>query len=79
MADKDPRIGQGFANATTDTLLAIRTNLFRGFDRVVEHVDKGTLNVVGHKRSSTPGEAGRTILGILTRLDEELAHREDKG
>lgn len=75
---KDPRIGQGFATATTETLLTIRENFFRGLDRAVEHMDAGTLHVIAEKRSSTPAEAGRNILGMLTRLDEELAGRENR-
>lgn len=77
MTDKDPRIGQGFEIATTDTLLAIRGNFFHGLDKVVEHMDKGTLHVIAEKRASSPGEAGRNILEMCIRLDEELAHREN--
>lgn len=64
--------------ATEETLLAIRQNLLKGLDKVAEHVDKGTLRVIAAGRASSPGEAGRISLGMLTRLDEELADRENR-
>jgi hypothetical protein len=69
-------VGEGFARASTGTLLAIRANLLKGLDQVVNHLDAGTLHVVDHKRSSSPAEAGRVTLGLLDQVDKELKNRE---
>lgn len=69
-------LGQGFARAETETLLAIRANLLRGLDTVVKHMDAGTLHTIGEKRASSPAEAGRITLGLLGQIDKELERRE---
>lgn len=76
MADTEGT-GEGFARATTETLLAIRANLLKGIDRVVEHLDSGTLHERGSK-ASTPAEAGCITLGLLRQIDKELRNREEQ-
>lgn len=70
-------IGEGFSRATAETLRIIRGNLLKGLDKVTEHLDNGTLHVVGNKRASSPAEAGRITLGLLGQIDKELRKRED--
>lgn len=68
-------IGEGFSQAKTETLLTIRENLLRGLTVLGQHVDAGTAHDIPEKRASSPVEAGSITLGILKRLDEELAWR----
>ncbi len=69
-------VGKGFANARLETLLATRENLLHGLGLVGNHVRSGTAHTVAAGRSSSPAEAGSITLGLLIRLDEELAWRE---
>lgn len=74
----DPRIGRGWADATTESLTVIRGNLLAGLARVAEHAAAGTLMDIPPKRASSAAEAGHTTLRLLVRLDEELAHRTNQ-
>lgn len=69
-------IGGGFASARMETLLATRENLVHGLGLVGKHLQEGTAHTVAEHRSSSPAEAGSITLGLLIRLDEELAWRE---
>lgn len=68
-------IGEGFSQATTESLLITRENLLRGLTVLGEHVDAGTAHAVPEGKASSPLEAGSITLGLLKRLDEELAWR----
>ena len=73
-------VGQGFSGATTEVLLSTRERLLRGITRVGEHVKAGTAHVIGTKGGCSPVQGGYITLGLLVRLDEELAHRmNDEG
>lgn len=71
-------VGEGFARASTDTLLATRANLLKGLDKVVDHLDAGTLHAIGKKGAASPAELGWLTLGLLRQVDKELRKREDK-
>lgn len=68
----------GFETATTDTLIAIRSNLLTGLERVEQAIADGTFTTVGPKGSAPPSQSGQTTLALLIALDEEIATRANR-
>lgn len=64
-----------WADVATPTLHQIRGNLLRGVDRLAEHLDAGTLDVIPLGRSSSPRQAGYITVILLDGVDAELNRR----
>jgi hypothetical protein len=67
----------GFADASTATLLAVRSNLLRGLDLVAGHLEAGTFDIIPPGKASPPCQSGQITLAMLTGIDAELANRKD--
>jgi hypothetical protein len=65
----------GFADASTETLRTIRTNLLGGLDLVAAHTDAGTLHTIAPGKASPPIQAGQLTRILLDSVDAELAQR----
>lgn len=61
---------------TTENLLHHRENLLKGLDKVVEHMDNGTLDIGDvDKKVNPPRAGGQLTLMLLARVNEELDKR----
>jgi hypothetical protein len=65
----------GFADASTEALHAVRTNLLAGLDKVAGHLDAGTFDTIPPKKASPPSQSGQLTLALLNAVDAELAAR----
>lgn len=63
------------AKRDTDVLLIIRDNLISGLDKVVEHMDNGTMDVLMSEKGSTPRQSGAFTLMLLAQVNEILSER----
>jgi nucleoside-diphosphate-sugar epimerase len=70
--------GDGFAGASTASLLLTRGRLLEGLERVAESLHDGSFHAVGPKGEAPPSQSGQLTLGLLVRCDEELAYRVDR-
>ncbi len=64
--------GDGIAVASDETLLVLRGNLLAGLDRVAEHIEAGTFDVVGERGKAPPRESGCLTLVLLAAVNERL-------
>lgn len=64
-----------FAEKSTETLLILRENMLKGLDKVVEHIENGTLDVGDPETKTNPPRAGGQLtlmlLGEVNRILDE--------
>ena len=65
----------GFEQASTATLMTIRSNLLSGLDAVAATLADGTFTTVGIKGTAPPSQSGQLTLALLAGVDAELARR----
>ena len=66
----------GLEKTSTENLVKIRENLLKGLDKVVEHMDNGTLDAGDTKNKVNPPRAGGQLtLMLLGRVNEILDSR----
>lgn len=65
----------GLGHTSSETLLAIRSNLLQGLDLVAKSLAAGTFKTVGQKGAAPPSQAGQLTLGMLVSVNNELVAR----
>lgn len=67
----------GFEQASSATLRAVRDNLLAGLDRVADHLAAGTFHQVGPKGAAPPAQSGCLTLALLAGVNTELKRRQE--
>lgn len=62
-------------NVSTQGLLKLHANLLRGLDKVVAHIDAGTLDVSPAPKVCPPRAGGQLTVALLGTVEKELAVR----
>jgi len=69
----------GFEKSSTEVLLAIRENLYKGLDRAAAHVDAGTLDYISDEdlkdKKCPPRTFGWLTLMLLRNVESVLDSR----
>ena len=65
----------GLENASTENLVKIRRNLLEGLDKVVVHVENGTLDVSPGEKINPPRAGGQLTLMLLGEINAILDER----
>ena len=62
-------------NTKTENLLILRDNLLKGLDKVVVHVENGTLDVSPGEKINPPRAGGQLTLMLLGEINAILDER----